>query len=203
MKNNNNPILDRIENLGNRIPHPTLLFIYLGLLVLLLSWGLAALGLSAVHPVSGETVEVVNLLSREGLHRILTNTVSNFTGFAPVGTVLVAMLTSPRFASHHGSQVAPKVQNLDDPVSSEHHVFRLEIPMDDALLVRGLDARGQQELCLAEIAENLETGVDCRIRNSAEKRGERFCNEPASERRIGDPREDLVWRRASVLRTLG
>ncbi len=92
MINRRDRLLDRIEAIGNRIPHPTLLFVYLCLLVLLLSWLLSALGVSAVHPVNGETVEVQNLLSRWGLHKILTSTVSNFTGFAPVGTVLVAML---------------------------------------------------------------------------------------------------------------
>ena len=34
----------------------------------------------------------MNLHSKEGLHRILTQTVTNFTQFVPVGTVLVAML---------------------------------------------------------------------------------------------------------------
>jgi aminobenzoyl-glutamate transport protein len=85
-------LLDRIEDLGNRIPHPTLLFVYLSLLAIALSWLLAAAGVSATHPVTGATVEVVNLVSRQGLQRILTETVSNFSGFAPVGTVLVAML---------------------------------------------------------------------------------------------------------------
>ncbi len=84
--------LDRVETLGNRIPHPTLLFVYLSLLVILLSWLFSATGLSTSHPVSGEPVVVFNMVSREGLQRILTEAVSNFTGFAPVGTVLVAML---------------------------------------------------------------------------------------------------------------
>jgi len=35
---------------------------------------------------------VVNLVSTEGLHRILTNLIGNFTGFAPLGTVLVSLL---------------------------------------------------------------------------------------------------------------
>ena len=37
-------------------------------------------------------IEPVNLFSIEGLHRILTSMVTNFTGFAPLGTVLVALL---------------------------------------------------------------------------------------------------------------
>lgn len=92
MSTPNTSWLDRIEKLGNRIPHPTLLFVYLSLLVVLLSWLLSSSGLSSTHPVSGASIEVVNLVSREGLQRILTEAVSNFTSFAPVGTVLVAML---------------------------------------------------------------------------------------------------------------
>ncbi|MEM7018536.1 MAG: AbgT family transporter [Pseudomonadota bacterium] len=85
-------ILDAIERVGNRLPHPTSLFFILCLLILVLSWLCGMLGVSAVHPITGNTVTAVNLLSVEGLHLMLANTVTNFTGFAPLGTVLVAML---------------------------------------------------------------------------------------------------------------
>jgi aminobenzoyl-glutamate transport protein len=52
----------------------------------------SSVGLSVVHPGTGKPIEPVNLLTIPGLHRILTGLVSNFTGFAPLGTVLVAML---------------------------------------------------------------------------------------------------------------
>ena len=84
--------LKHIENLGNRLPHPTTLFIWFSLLILALSWLLSVIGTSATHPISQDSVNVTNLLSQEGLHKVLTQSVSNFTGFAPVGTVLVAML---------------------------------------------------------------------------------------------------------------
>jgi aminobenzoyl-glutamate transport protein len=50
------------------------------------------LGWSGVNPATGETVNTVNLLSREGLHRIILELITNFTSFAPLGVVLVAML---------------------------------------------------------------------------------------------------------------
>lgn len=87
-----NRTLLRIEQLGNQLPHPTQLFIYLCGLVLILSAILATMGLNALHPLSGDTIHAVNLLNRDGLHDILTKAVSNFTHFAPVGTVLVAIL---------------------------------------------------------------------------------------------------------------
>lgn len=85
-------ILNHIEVVGNRLPHPTLLFIILAGLVLLISALASMAGLSVIHPQTNESITVVNLLSAEGIQRILTSTVQNFTSFAPVGTVLVAML---------------------------------------------------------------------------------------------------------------
>lgn len=85
-------LLNRIEHAGNRLPHPATLFIWFSLLILTLSWLLSWLNVQAQHPVLNQTVQVNNLISQHGLHRILTQTVSNFTQFAPVGTVLIAML---------------------------------------------------------------------------------------------------------------
>ena len=84
--------LNAVERAGNRLPHPTLLFIQLAIAVLLMSWIASAMGTAATHPVTGEEIVVVNLLSAEGIYKILTHMVSNFTQFAPVGVVLVIML---------------------------------------------------------------------------------------------------------------
>jgi aminobenzoyl-glutamate transport protein len=81
-----------VEVGGNALPHPATLFALLAVGIVLFS-GLAAwLGWSAKHPATGEAVVPFSLLSIEGLHAILTKMVVNFTGFAPLGTVLVAML---------------------------------------------------------------------------------------------------------------
>ena len=82
----------RIEAWGNALPHPTMLFIYLCVLVIGVSWLGHYLDLSAVHPVNGERVSVLSLLNVAGLHQILGKMVSNFMSFAPVGPVLVVML---------------------------------------------------------------------------------------------------------------
>jgi aminobenzoyl-glutamate transport protein len=84
--------LDWLERAGNALPHPVTLFVIFGGLVLLASWITARMGLSAIHPRDGSTIAAVNLLDREGVRRIFTEAVRNFTGFAPLGTVLVAML---------------------------------------------------------------------------------------------------------------
>lgn len=84
--------LSFIEKAGNKLPHPTLLFIYLCVTIVLLSVLFSALGSSAIHPVTQELITAKSLVSPTGLHYILENTVSNFVGFAPVGSVLLAIL---------------------------------------------------------------------------------------------------------------
>ena len=84
--------LNQLEAWGNRLPHPTALFLLLGLITVLLSWISAHFSLSAVHPLTGNTIFSTNLLSLMGLQRILSSAVSNFTDFAPVGPVIVVML---------------------------------------------------------------------------------------------------------------
>lgn len=81
-----------VERVGNALPHPGTLFALMALLVVLASAVASYLELEVEHPGTGETIRAVNLLSVPGLHRILTEMVTNFTAFAPLGTVLVAML---------------------------------------------------------------------------------------------------------------
>ncbi|UCH15087.1 MAG: AbgT family transporter [Bacteroidales bacterium] len=85
-------ILNIIEKAGNALPHPATLFLIFALIALIISLIGYLAGWQVTHPGTGEIKVVKNLLSVEGLHYILLNTVSNFTGFAPLGIVLVAML---------------------------------------------------------------------------------------------------------------
>ncbi len=85
-------VLGAVERVGNALPHPATIFALLAVLVVVLSWLLDAMGVTVVHPKDGSIVVPVNLISREGLHWILDGTVDNYTGFAPLGTVLVALL---------------------------------------------------------------------------------------------------------------
>ncbi len=87
-----NRFLSFIEKAGNILPHPATLFVILALLVVVLSAITAGLGVSVIHPGTKQVVYAESLLTVAGLHRILTSLVTNFTGFAPLGTVLVAML---------------------------------------------------------------------------------------------------------------
>ena len=91
-------ILNSIEKIGNRLPHPIALFALFSGLVVVLSAVFAALGISATGELvsNGElqetTVSVVSLLTKEGITYMLTHAVSNFTNYAPLGMTLAAML---------------------------------------------------------------------------------------------------------------
>lgn len=87
-------MLDGIERAGNKLPDPITLFLWLSLIVVLVSWLCSALGVSAVNPADGNTVTVTNLFSTHGLQYLWTNVIGNFSGFAPLGMVLVAVIGS-------------------------------------------------------------------------------------------------------------
>ena len=85
-------VLDTIEVVGNKLPHPATLFFMMAALIALLSWWASAAGLEAIHPATGEAVKVKNLLSADGIRWIYTNVEHNFVKFPPLGLVLVIMI---------------------------------------------------------------------------------------------------------------
>lgn len=104
-----NRFLSTVEFLGNLLPHPITLFAIFCLLIIVGSGIADWFGLSVADPrpegARGRdpdgVIEVVSLMSIDGLHRIITGLVTNFTGFAPLGTVLVAIL-GVSVAEHSG-----------------------------------------------------------------------------------------------------
>ena len=84
--------LNGVEVLGNALPHPATLFLLLCGVVIGVSGACHWAGVEVLHPVKGTPVQVVNLLSAEGLNRIILGLLPNFIGFAPLGSVLVCVL---------------------------------------------------------------------------------------------------------------
>ena len=84
--------LGYVEAAGNALPNPATLFALFAVATLFLSALAEYFGMQAVHPGTGETIVPVNLISVEGLHRIILQMVTNYTSFAPLGIVMVAML---------------------------------------------------------------------------------------------------------------
>ncbi|MDX5405535.1 MAG: AbgT family transporter [Chromatiaceae bacterium] len=101
--------LDTVEFLGNLLPHPVTLFACFALAVVLGSGIAAYFDVSAIDPrpegtagrAADGVIRVVNLVSVDGLQRIVSNLVTNFTSFPPLGVVLVALL-GVSIAEHSG-----------------------------------------------------------------------------------------------------
>lgn len=84
--------LDVIEKIGNKLPHPATLFAIFALLTLVFSYIIDRMGATAIHPGTGETIRVINLLSGDGFRFIWSSATDNFVNFPPLGIVLVAMI---------------------------------------------------------------------------------------------------------------
>ena len=89
-----------VEWLGNALPHPVSLFALFAVGVVVLSGILGYFDVAVVDPrpegakgrADNGMIEVVSLFNAEGLRLIVLNLVRNFVEFAPLGTVLVALL---------------------------------------------------------------------------------------------------------------
>jgi aminobenzoyl-glutamate transport protein len=84
--------LGTVEQLGNKLPDPAVLFIALLGIVWIVSWLLSYMTFGVVDPRSGEALVINNLLSGSAITEFLSVMVTNFSHFHPVGVVLVAML---------------------------------------------------------------------------------------------------------------
>lgn len=88
-------LLATVEWLGNLLPHPVSLFALFALGVVAVSGIAAAAGLAVGDPRPGHESEmftVSSLMNGEGVRWMAQSLVTNFTGFVPLGTVLVALL---------------------------------------------------------------------------------------------------------------
>lgn len=93
-------LLDVVERMGNKVPHPAVLFFLLIAVVVVLSHVLYLIGTSVsyqrinpqMHETEFVTTNVNSLLSADGIRFIFTSVVPNFINFGPVGIILVAMI---------------------------------------------------------------------------------------------------------------
>lgn len=92
--------LDIIEKGGNALPHPATLFGILALAIIVISaigsamgWSVEFMGINRkTLATENMLIETKSLMNKEGINYIFTSMVGNFTGFAPLGTVLVAII---------------------------------------------------------------------------------------------------------------
>lgn len=84
-------LLSIIEKTGNKLPDPSVLFVFGTVLVFILSMIISGSEYSVVDP-NGNKIVAKNLLSSNGIWWFLSSMVENFVLFPPLGIVLVGML---------------------------------------------------------------------------------------------------------------
>lgn len=84
--------LDRIERVGNKLPEPFALFLYLFLAVGLISTVVSWFKVSTTLPGAEAPTVVKGLFSGEGITWLMTTAVENFIGFPPLGVVVTLLL---------------------------------------------------------------------------------------------------------------
>ena len=84
--------LNTVERIGNKLPDPAALFLILLVVVWILSALLAPVSFAEIDPRSGKPIQINNQLTGTAIASFLSNMVTTFTGFHPLGVVLVALL---------------------------------------------------------------------------------------------------------------
>jgi aminobenzoyl-glutamate transport protein len=84
--------LGTVERWGNRLPDPAVLFLLLLFVVWVVSALLAPVAFHELDPRTGKPIRVENQLTGAALASFLSGMVGTFTGFHPLGVVLVALL---------------------------------------------------------------------------------------------------------------
>ncbi len=87
-----NRFLATIERVGNKLPHPFFLFVYLAIFIVFASATLNYFDFQTINPKTGILSPIRSLLSDDGIVYLFTNMVSNFVNFPPLGTIVVVML---------------------------------------------------------------------------------------------------------------
>jgi p-aminobenzoyl-glutamate transporter AbgT len=84
--------LNAIERVGNKLPDPAALFFLLLLVVWVVSALLSSVQFNEIDPRNGQPIVIKNQLAGPSIAAFLSNMVTTFTSFHPLGVVLVALL---------------------------------------------------------------------------------------------------------------
>lgn len=84
--------LDGVERLGNALPDPVFIFIWIIITVVIVSVIGAMAGWTAANPVTGEALAAKSLLTEENLQKLFVEMPRTYTGFTPLGLALTVML---------------------------------------------------------------------------------------------------------------
>ncbi|OXM65167.1 MULTISPECIES: AbgT family transporter [Amycolatopsis] len=85
-------VLGFVERVGNRLPDPFFLFVYLFAALAVITTAVAACHVTVTVPGTTQPVAVKGLFTGEGVRFLLSKLVDNFVTFPPLGNVLVMLL---------------------------------------------------------------------------------------------------------------
>ena len=85
-------VLRWIEVVGNKLPHPFWMFVWICIIIVITSAFTSYFGVSATQPGTGAEIVARNIATGDGLRWFLQNLVTNFAHFAPLGLVLVMLM---------------------------------------------------------------------------------------------------------------
>jgi aminobenzoyl-glutamate transport protein len=93
-------VLDGVERVGNKVPHPAVIFVILIGIVIVLSHILYLMGVKVAyevinpdtHKIEKMTTMARSLLTVDGIRFMYTGVVQNFMNFQAVGVIIVAMV---------------------------------------------------------------------------------------------------------------
>ena len=104
--------LDKVERVGNKLPDPAIIFFICLVIIWVCSAIFSQMTFESIDPRTDKAIVVNNLLTGDALADFLSRMVGIFTGFAPLGVVLVAML-GVGVAEHSGFISAGLKRMLD------------------------------------------------------------------------------------------
>lgn len=89
-----------IEIIGNKLPHPFWLFVYLSITIAVISFFLSKAGVSVTYMAAGRgdeaasetTVAALNLMSYGAMRAFFANFVKTYVNFAPLGLIMIMTL---------------------------------------------------------------------------------------------------------------
>ena len=85
-------VLRWIEVVGNKLPHPFWMFVWICVIIVITSAITSYFDVSAIQPGTGAEISAKNIATGDGLRWFLQSLVTNFAHFAPLGLVLVMLM---------------------------------------------------------------------------------------------------------------
>ncbi len=81
--------MDAFARAANKLPSPLMLFLIFFVVTAIVSLLLSSMGVQVTNPSNQQIVTVRNFFSKDGVVWFLSKMITNFTGYAPLGLVLV------------------------------------------------------------------------------------------------------------------